>query len=188
MVKDSLTPECIQNYQEAAPLLLKPDLAAQVHSGAKTVTTRLMKNPLYRVGQCLYVRENWRVEGMNKPNGSDLPIGTMLFFAADELPHVRKAHKWRPSLFMPKWAARSIVRVVSVEEVRLQDLSDDDLMREGFSGSLADVRRQWQDFWSQSYGAHVWTDNVPCRVYRFERNAHMIAQWQSAASVLSSVS
>lgn len=177
-------PECIQNYQTAAPLLLKPDLAAKVYAGTKTVTTRLVKNPPYHVGQSLYVRENWRIDGLDKPKASDLPIGTMFLFAADVSPDMRKAHKWRPSLFLPKWAARSIVRVVAIKETRLQDMSDEDLMQEGFPGSLSDIRQQWKEFWSQSYGEQVWSDNAPCRVYCFERNAQMIAQWQSAARAL----
>lgn len=42
---------------------------------------------------------------------------------------------WRPSIHMPDWAARIRRRVVSVTVERLQDITEDDAVREGFATS-----------------------------------------------------
>lgn len=39
--------------------------------------------------------------------------------------------KWRPSIHMPREAARIFLRVTDVRVERLQDISDKDLIREG---------------------------------------------------------
>ena len=39
--------------------------------------------------------------------------------------------RWRPSIFMPRWAARLTPEVVSVRAERVQDISDEDIVKEG---------------------------------------------------------
>lgn len=46
-----------------------------------------------------------------------------------------QGHRWRPSIHMPDWAARIRRRVVSVTVERLQDITEDDAVREGFATS-----------------------------------------------------
>lgn len=46
-----------------------------------------------------------------------------------------RVKSWRPSIHMPDWAARIRRRVVSVTVERLQDITEDDAVREGFATS-----------------------------------------------------
>ena len=59
--------------------------------------------------------------------------------------------RWRPSIHMPDWAARIRRRVVSVTVERLQDISEVDAVREGFS-----VGEDWEMFGASTRFCAVW--------------------------------
>lgn len=68
----------------------------------------------YQPGDILYVRETWQT------------FGRCFIFKADEkkLTWWKNLNigKWRPSIFMPKEAARIFLRVIGVKAERLQDM------------------------------------------------------------------
>ena len=74
-----------------------------------------------------------------------IPMGGNLEYRADHDPPRRKPGgwsdaepgdpeivNWRPSIHMPDWAARIRRKVVAVSVERLQDITEDDAVREGF--------------------------------------------------------
>lgn len=77
-----------------------------------------IKNPPYQPGDILYVRETW----------CKLPImknGTAFFYRADgDLRPIEWQGKWRPSIHMPKEAARIWLKVTDVRVERLQFEND----------------------------------------------------------------
>lgn len=82
--------------------------------------------PYGRPGDLLWVRETWADNIRGCPNG--------LTYRADHLnpkgdgPAVIK---WKPSIFMPRWASRITLRVCDVRVERLQDISDTSILAEG---------------------------------------------------------
>ncbi len=74
------------------------------------------------VGDILYVRETWQKS----------PAGTYLY-KTDNNGNLSNGHvdKWKPSIHMPKEAARLFLRITDVRIERLQSISGNDCFREG---------------------------------------------------------
>ena len=91
-----------------------------------------IKQP-YLPGDVLYVRETWRVlEASSPPRRCVIEYkagGTQEFDDVIALPTADS--KWRPSIHMPKEAARIFLRVTDVRAERLWQMRNDDALREG---------------------------------------------------------
>lgn len=151
------------------PMLFNTDMVKAILAGKKTVTRRVIKNvpenaypghcvmgaglfdnethqrvvaAPYKPGDVLYVRETWAFD--TGDDGDE--IGTGYFaYKADDLHH--PDCKWRPSIHMPKEAARIFLRVTAVRAERLQSITPEQAIREGISrmfDHLPDEEyRQW---------------------------------------------
>ena len=96
----------------------------------------------YQPGDILYVRETWehfecwncdgdeRGNCPKEPKKSvlDKACGCYMYRATDE---ISGDAKWHPSIHMPKEAARIWLKVTDVRVERLQDISGEDLIKEG---------------------------------------------------------
>jgi len=119
------------------------------------------KCPYGEPGDRLWVRETWKteerkedcVDGIRlRADNAFVPIENTTE-AADAWVQVNKRDgKWRPSIFIPRWASRIILGVTNVRVERLQEITEEDAKAEGVEAvSCADVPRQaaWsnrQDF------------------------------------------
>lgn len=84
--------------------------------------------PRYNIGDILYVRETWRI---SKCEMCENPVESYQYLASvDE--RYKDILKWKPSIHMPKDAARLFLRVTNVRLERLQDITETDAEREGF--------------------------------------------------------
>lgn len=138
----------------------------------------------YRPGDILYVRETWAVWS---PTYGTIPE---IIYKADGYSQSHKM-KWRPSIHMPREAARIFLRVTDVRVERLQDITDDGAIQEGI---------QYTDFgtylpnWKMSIdggktfhnpqkeihhpGYHVGNANTPDQCYPTAKGAYH-ALWDS---------
>lgn len=115
------------------------EIAGEVNNGD------LLNSPFGCVGDQLYVRETWYQKGcycMPMWDGADAEdafwSGTnqAKYFASDRIEKV--SHKFgeyfwrkRPSIHMPRWAARIILEVTDVRIEKLNDISEQDAIKEG---------------------------------------------------------
>lgn len=110
--------------------------------------TEYLKRP-YNVGDILYVRETWKVQAAHRFE-SDVkimfkaggPLSTIQFPGGNSQATSRDDYDtfidkwmqgdgWRPSIHMPREAARIWLRVTDVRVERLQDIGVQDVIREG---------------------------------------------------------
>jgi hypothetical protein len=123
------------------PLLLRGPLVREFLAGRKTITRRtdLKKWRRAKPGDLIWFRETWAphpVDGGDPPQfviyRADMKMGDCGHFP----PKVTsdpgwQIKRWRPSLFMPKWAARCWAEIEEIREEPLQQITVEDAYREG---------------------------------------------------------
>lgn len=123
----------------------------------KSYTIRLP----YQVGDILYVRETWYYESAwhdLTAGEPDLPSGRYSFryvYKADSPDYPVDvgvdAYGWKPSIHMPKEAARIFLRVTDVRVERLQEITEEQAKKEGCAahgGNLA--RDEFEEVWHRT--------------------------------------
>lgn len=167
--------------QNDAPPPRKNDDGSITHS----MRFYAVKYPKYRIGDVLWVRETYR-ELINCENGefaeydykSDMP----------EEFHRQFPHKWKPSIFMPKKAARHFLKVTNVRFERLRDISESDATAEGFGPVITDEYTapgkfinhlnkhhmfnavdSFASMWVKLHGKGAWKANPWVFVYEFRK-------------------
>lgn len=97
--------------------------------------------PYGRPSDRLWVREAWRCHG-----GREYEYQrnrNAVIYRADDDGSTRydRTHDWRNALFMPRWASRLLLEVVSVRVERVQEITPHDVIDEGF-----DDPSWWREF------------------------------------------
>jgi len=78
------------------------------------------RNPFGDPGDRLWVRETWG------------PCDGGVCYRASEEPAVcPDGGKWKPSIFLPRWASRITLEITDVRVERVQDITDEDAQSEG---------------------------------------------------------
>jgi len=92
--------------------------------------------PYGQPGDLLWLRETWATTGnFDNYKPSELPLSH--FSAESHLVYRATAknsepyYKWRPSIYMPRWASRITLRVTDVRVERVQEISQEDARAEG---------------------------------------------------------
>ena len=125
--------------------------------------------PPYQIGDVLYVRETF----------CSAYDGESYFFLADKCTGREQKKlldyddvRWHPSLHMPKEAARIFLKVTNVRAERLQDITEEQAIKEGASkiGGILDFKMIWEDTLKKdNYAAYRWNANPFVWVVEFER-------------------
>ena len=144
--------------------------------------------PPYQPGDILYVRETWK----KAPNG-------YYYYEDWQRNDIADVTKWKPSIYMPKEAARIWLKVMNVRVERLQEMKPVDVIKEGAypdcwdclntygeSGSQCcygteeqcsqcdEVMMEWEKLWTSTIkksdiDRHGWNANPYVWVIEFER-------------------
>lgn len=107
--------------------------AANALSGPDYYTTNAgLRCPYGKPGDRLWVRETWAANAtLNLHKPSELR-GESIYYRAT---HGNDSHfVWRPSIHMPKWASRITLEITGVRVERVDSISLEDAIAEGFKG------------------------------------------------------
>lgn len=117
------------------PILFNTEMVRAILDGRKTCTRRIVKpqptarygaqciKPPYQLGDILYVRETWCDD---RQFTHDSTPGRYFYKASES-----ENFKWKPSIHMPKEAARIWLKVMNVRVERLQKMKPVDVIKEG---------------------------------------------------------
>jgi hypothetical protein len=118
----------------------------------------------YQIGDILWVRETW-----GKKDGHYFyKAGHELLIDSEPL-----IKRWHPSIHMPREAARIFLKVTNVKVERLQDITEEDALKEGAKAygpnncSGTSARIAFAELWDGVY--NNWRENPWVFVYEFER-------------------
>ena len=133
----------------------------------------------YPPGTRLWVRETWQKNYWNEamvPNKYAYKASpeTWIYFSEEEK---RLEKKWRPSIHMPREAARIFLRVKTVRVERLQDITEEQAVKEGAKAygpnncSGTSARIAFAEIWDRTTrdNSYEWRKNPWVWVIEFER-------------------
>lgn len=140
----------------------------------------------YQTGDILYVRESvWQKTGHYLDvDGETKAVwcNEFKYVASDEKPETGWNYSWarRPSIHMPKEAARIWLKVTDVRVERLQDITADSIRNEGLSslavhcGDMKIALKEWENLWNSTIkksdiDRYGWGANPWVWVIEFER-------------------
>ena len=117
----------------------------------------------WRSGDRLWVRETWSTGySFDKTRPGEIPeivpCSIPIWYAAtidSDNEHSVNRGRWRPSIHMPRWASRLTLEITDVRAQRVQEITEDDAMAEGFyqavrespNGVGQDVRGWFRSTW-----------------------------------------
>jgi hypothetical protein len=125
------------------------------------------------VGDRLWVCETWCE--------CDGDTGRSIAFRADDWADCPADNgRWRPSIFMPRWASRFLLEITDVKVEQVQDISEADAIAEGVTPTSAgdgypfvmSARMNFVDLWDDINGERIgcsWGDNPWVWAITFKR-------------------
>lgn len=141
----------------------------------------------FSAGMTLWVKETW-CPHPRSPRCRVAYRADMSTYPAPGCPHYRLTspepmltkqpfgdQKWKPSIFMPKWACRLWLKVLEVRVERVQEISEEGARAEGCETEIADPREEFTALWKSIHGKKpgmTWDDNPWVWVIHFERTDH----------------
>ena len=133
------------------------------------------KNPPYRKGDILYVRETFRPLSDHPAAGIEYAADwSSKYFENSKEPDCCNRGKWIPSIHMPKQAARIWLKVTDVRAERLQDIDTLGCQREGIDITRNGVIKRFSTLWDSTLkkkdlALYGWEVNPWVWVLGFER-------------------
>lgn len=125
---------------------------------------RVIQCPYGVPGDMLWVRETWASDVDGCPAG--------LSYRADHLDPrgdgPANPMRWRPSIFMPRWASRLTLRITSVSVERLREITEHDAMREGVNAESVSTQPGIYSY--RAPFAELWDDINAGRGFGWDAN------------------
>jgi hypothetical protein len=117
---------------------------------------KMIRYPYGAPGDSLYARETWAWPGEEQVIYRADPESAALVERWKSDPNYPQV-KWRPSIFMPRWASRITLKITDVRVERLHDITANDARAEGIgpvhSGLMA--LRAYRAIWEEINGRRI---------------------------------
>lgn len=140
--------------------------------------------PPCKIGDTLWVRETWCRLQMLDGNENWIEGTERYYYRAGDWPECNMFLKddgsysenvpWRPSIHMPRDAARIFLKVTNVRIERLQDITEEGAIKEGFNEvpELFTAKDLFESEWNSIYSKrdYPWAYNPWVWVIEFEKN------------------
>ena len=134
----------------------------------------------YLPGDILYVRETWHRYAKLIGKGGGCHLEERYGYKASIANSEDAAEPWKPSIHMPKEAARIWLKVTEVRVERLKDITADGIRNEGLSsmavhaGDMEIALKEWENLWNSTIkksdiDRYGWNANPWVWVIEFER-------------------
>lgn len=157
------------------PILFNTEMVRAILDGKKSCTRRLVKpqpqgyfevnenpvyiydtdwnqgkiTPPYQPGDILYVRETWHKYIKRVGKGESCRFAEFYGYRASVANPEDADEPWRPSIHMPKEAARIWLKVTDVKVERLQEMKPVDVIKEGAYPDCWDCLNTYEESGSQ---------------------------------------
>lgn len=168
------------------PILFSGPMVRAILENRKTQTRRVLREdntwlyvqgnyyiaeccPYGQVGDRLWVRETWRPTSEKAVRIEYRADGEIRDFdQRSDFEFYACGQRWRPSIFMPRWASRITLEIVAVRPERLQEINVEDARAEGCSriqcdcGDCIDSTEigEFQNLWDSIHGKrYPWASN-----------------------------
>jgi uncharacterized protein YhfF len=122
-------------------------------------------NPRYQPDEIVYVKETWFDWGDG--DNRILYKASMSDYDLHMIKECGHTIKWKSPLMMPEWASRCKLRILHVRVERLQEITNDDVHKEGFA-PWGDKYLRFADLWDSINKEHPWSSNPWVWVYEFK--------------------
>ncbi len=132
----------------------------------------------YQVGDILWVRETW-----SRDESGEYVYRTNYGTTEDDS-FPPSVFKWKPSIHMPREAARIFLLVTNVRVERVQDITEDEAIKEGAKAygpnncSGTSARIAFAEIWDKTTTEHEWRTNPWVWVIEFEKISKEEAEWK----------
>lgn len=132
----------------------------------------------YMPGDILYVRETWGISNplgdFARNNRTAEYVYKAGYSKGERIPMVREQEKnlgvWKPSIHMPKDAARIFLKVTSARVERLQDITEDGIRAEEITEEWPPhAMDKFRKLWDSTTKEYRWETNPWVWVIEFER-------------------
>lgn len=132
----------------------------------------------YMPGDILYVRETWGISNplgdFARNNRTAEYVYKAGYSKGERIPMAREQEKnlgvWKPSIHMPKVAARIFLKVTSARVERLQDITEEGIRAEGITEEWPPhAMDKFQELWDSTTKEYKWRLNPWVWVIEFER-------------------
>ena len=136
--------------------------------------------PPYHTGDILYIRETWHKYTKRVGKGGSCHLEEFYGYKASVANSEDANEPWKPSIHMPKEAARIWLKVTDVRVERLQEITVDGIRNEGLSsmavhaGDMEIALKEWENLWNSTIkkanlDCFGWDANPYVWVIEFER-------------------